>query len=186
MKLKPLRDYSEHDVIPFFALDTATGAKGTLVKVAGSGFINNAAHGIAYNLNSSTKNVYTPRWEVKAKVTRTSSGEYPLGFILYDVKETSSFGTPYMHDPQRKLEAQCVVSGEGNPIVRKGLFMVGDLPTGGLHPLPGRVVVQSTTEPGQWAVAAAGTAGAFGVFLGAYDSDNYALVSVDFNNVFGA
>lgn len=182
MKLKPFRDYSEHDVINLFALDTATGEIGTLVKVAGSGFINGSSHGVAYNINSNLKNVYTPRWEVKAKVTRTASGEKPLGFLLYDVKETNFQGISFAYDPVRKAEAQVAISGEAVPVARKGTFLVGDLPTGSgyLTPIPGRVAVSD--DNGAWKVAAAGTSNAFGVFLGIPDADGYTLVAVDFNN----
>lgn len=178
MKLKPFRDYSEHDVINLFSLDTANGEAGLLVKVAGSGFINNRVHGIAHNMNPHTPNVFTPRWEVKPKVTRTTTGEAPLGFTLYPVRE-DLFGFPNAYHRQLQNEAQAVVSGDAVPVIRKGLFLVGELPSGQV-PAVGKVAVPGPT--GSWAVANAGTAKAFGVFLGSPDADGYTLVAIDFNN----
>ena len=178
-KLKPFRDYSEHDVVNgIFSLDTQTGALGTLVKIAGSGFIN-GNNELFTNINSTIPNVYTPRKSTVAKVTRTTSGDRPFGFLLYDVKEVNFQGVSFAYDPARKAEAQCVISGEAVPVVRKGLFLVA-VPTGQL-PAPGKVLVADNTTAGEWACASAGTAKSFGVCLGSPDADGYTLVAVDFN-----
>jgi hypothetical protein len=180
MKIRPLNDYSEHDVINFFALDTATGAAGTLVKVKGSGFLNDANLTISQDM-STIKNAYIPRWEVPHKVTRVSSGELPLGFLRFEVKEVNFEGVSFKHDPTRKAEAQVVCSGEAVPVVRKGLFLVGDWPSGQV-PLPGKAVV--ALDNGDWGVrsaSASGDANVFGQCLGALDSKGDALVVVDFN-----
>jgi hypothetical protein len=188
MQLKPFRDYSEHDVVNLFAVQGYSSLPlGTLVTITGSGWVNNANWGIAYNINPTTNagNVYTPRWEVKSKVIPLDSGSNPsgapLGFTLYDVLEYNFQGVSFLYDPTRKEEAQAVVSGEAVPIARKGLFLVGGFPTGAGYttPAPGLVTVPSTT--GSWAVAPAGTKGAFGLFLGGPDADGYSLVAVDFN-----
>jgi len=188
MLLKPFRDYSEHDVVNLFAVSGVSQlAKGTLVTVVGSGFVNNASWGIAYNINPLTNNgnVYTPRWEVKAKVAVADSGNasgLALGFTLYDVQEYNFQGVYFLYDPVRKEEAQAVVSGEAVPIVRKGLFLVGGFPSGVAAPVAGSLATLGAT--GSWNVVAQGTTGVkpFGVFLGAPDADGYSLVAVDFNH----
>ena len=180
-KLKPFRDYSEHDVINgLFALDTATGALGTLVKISGSGFVGGINETFT-NINTTVPNVYTPRKSVTARVTRAASGDRPIGFLLYDVKEVNFQGVSFAYDPARKAEAQCVLSGEANAIVRKGLFLVA-IPTGSL-PAAGKVLVTDSAVAGEWGVAAAGAAKSFGVCLGSPDAQGYTLVAVDFNKV---
>jgi len=179
-KLKPLRDYSEHDVIPFFSLVEPNAPLGLLVTITGSGFVNGQAHGISHNLNANQPNVFTPRWEVKAKVTACPAGQMPLGFTLYEVKENGGFyNKPLMYDSAARWDGQYVISGEGVPICRKGLFLVNIPGTGAAAPKPGMVTVAGPT--GEWAAAADGTANAFGKILGAPDADGYTLVAVDFN-----
>lgn len=179
-KLKPFRDYSEHDVNNLFALNSATGAKGSPVVIDGSGFINNKSFGTAYNLTDQP-NVYVPRYEVKSKVRLAASGEKPFGIMLYDVKEVNQFGYPLMFDSTRKAEAQAVVSGEAVSVVRKGMFVVGPFASGEV-PAPGKVAVVKGT--GDWGVAdptASGynSNGTFGEFIGAKDADGYAPVYIN-------
>lgn len=187
MLIKPFNDVSEHDIVNLFAVSGVSSLPlGTLVTVVGSGFVNGASHGIAFNINPTTNNgnVYTPRWEVKAKVAVCDSGNasgVPLGFTLYQVQEYNFQGVSFLYDPVRKVEAQAVVSGEAVPVARKGLFLVGGFPSGTSAPVPGSLATMGAT--GSWNVVPQGTTGlhAFGVFLGAPDADGYSLVAVDFN-----
>lgn len=182
MLLKPLRDYSEHDVVNFFSLNELTGAKGSIVKIVGNGFISDSNKGIASDLASIASNdAYSPRYEVTAKVGFAGASEVqkPFGMMLYDVKEVNQFGYPLLYDKQRKLEAQAVVSGDAVPIVRKGIFLV--------KPDSGTPAAGSGIAPAAGGAAkvvdlkvAAQSSGAFGEFLGTADTDGYALVSLNF------
>lgn len=187
-KLKPMRDYSEHDVNNFFTLADPTGAKGTLVTILGSGFVNNASQGIAYNLFPNVPNVYSPRFEVKAKVRQSVSGEKPFGMTLYDTLEVNQFNYPLLYDPVRKAEAQAVVSGEAVPIVRKGLFLVQVVSGSGIAtPQPGTAAVVYGTGQfgvgGLYVQVSSGVSGhnpaAFGEYIGAADADGYAPVYIN-------
>lgn len=180
MKIRPFNDRSEHEEINLFALDVATGARGLLVKVAGSGFQNTNAPVSCFDTVPSINNAYIPRWAVPHRVTACGSGQAAMGFLLYDVKEFGFEGRHLIHDPIRAAEAQAVASGQAVPIATKGLFLVGDLGSG-VVPLPGKYAIPSNAGDGSWAVSATKTSVAFGKWLGALDTDGYALVKVDFD-----
>ena len=97
MNIKPFQDYSEHNVVNLFALDTATGSKGTPVAIATvSGWTNSQALTQTNTLpyNPASNRYYSPRWAVVATVRKAVTGEKPFGIQLYDVKETDQFGGP--------------------------------------------------------------------------------------------
>lgn len=184
MLLKPFRDYSEHDVVNLFALNVETGAKGSVVKIVGNGFVNNNSYGIAKDINGGVlgaNDSYSPRYEVKAKVGFAGAAETskPLGITLYDVKEVNQWNYPLIYDKARRDEAQAVVSGMAVPIVRKGIFLVkpdaGVAGIGsGLAPAAnGGTTVVDLSKAVQ-------CSGAFGEFLGVADADGYALASLNF------
>ncbi|NJO59158.1 MAG: hypothetical protein HC836_12725 [Richelia sp. RM2_1_2] len=192
-KIKPFRDYSEHDVVNLFSLDTATGDMGLLVKIKGDGWKNNDNHGIAWN-EFEIKNVYSPRWEVKSKVTVTTSGDRAFGMTLYKVLEENQFGYPLRYDPVRLQEAQAVVSGQAVPILRKGtvLYNFGTVTgVGAVNPGPGSGLIPSTTVNGGLAVvhglnqtlsggSVVRITNLVGECLGKKDADGYALINLDF------
>lgn len=172
--LKPLQNYSEHDVINLFAFTGANLDKGAVVKVNGEGFINGQQLEVASN-ESPTTRAYSPRWAVKAKVGLAGSGDYPLGITLRDVKEENQFGYPLRFDPTRKAEAQAVVSGEAVPVLRKGevLYNVG---TGVTSVGSGAAV--GATE-GALTITTPDASNKIGTFLGNPDDDGYALLSIN-------
>lgn len=177
MKLKPFRDYSEHDVVNLFALTTASGDAGQAVKVA-VGWKNNDIHSFS-NMNSQIPNVYMPRHSVNARVALTVSGDAkPFGMLLYGIREKGYLDYPLIFDTVRKEEMQVVVSGEAVPIVRKGLFLVSGFAG---TPNIGSGVSPSDSNAGEWKVTN-GTAAAnnFGEFLGPVDAQGFALVQVNF------
>lgn len=179
--LKPFRQYEEVDVINLFALDAASGDKGSLVTVKGSGFVNNQSDFDTTSLTTHG-NVVSWRMSVPYKIQLAASGATAttiLGMMLYDVREVNFLGVPLIWDRVRKEEAQCVVSGEAVPVVTKGLFLVsGNWGTGaGQAGVPGvgSGAVASNSGDGSWKVVAAGTSGSIGRFLGAADADGFAL-----------
>ncbi len=202
---KPLRDYSEHDVINLFKLNTATGSKATPVVISNSGWNTSVAlpkvfSNLANGQNNG--NTYSPRWEIYPAVRAAASGEKPLGLTLYDTREVNFLGYPLLYDKQRRDELQAVVSGQAVPIVRKGLFHLGPFSTGDQNdPAPGKFLAIGTG--GQFAVVnsrlsasgttsgLAGTTGVsgiaipgtglpvFGEFMGGLDADGYALCYIN-------
>lgn len=187
MRLKPLNNLDEHDTYNFFALNTATGSKGTPVVIVGSGWNNSDA---PMNISatqlvgnpSNLPNVFTPRWEIKARVRAAVQGEIPFGIQLYDVLENNQYNYPFLYDEQRRIERQVVLSGQAVPITKKGLLLVGPWPSGiPADPAPGLFVTVSGT--GQWQVSASLSgvrpSGAFGEFIGSKDNDGYAPVVIN-------
>lgn len=189
MTLKPLQSIDEHDVINFFALNTATGSRGTPVIIL-SGWNNSQNLNISNtqlvgNSNFYSANIVTPRWEVPARVRACVSGEKPFGIQLYDVLEVNQWGYPLIYDKQRREELQAVLSGMPVPIARKGLMLVGPFTTGSgfITPAAGTFAIVGAGT-GQWA-AIAGVSGekpaginAFGQYLGGLDAQGFAAVSV--------
>lgn len=179
--LKAYRDYSEHDVTNgLFKLNTATGSKGTPVVINGSGWNSSLNLTVAQNLAAGLNggNSTSTRWQVPAEVRAAVSGEKPFGITLFDTLETGPFGTPFMWDKQRRIEKQVLISGEAQPIVHKGLFLVGPFQTGETPGVGKFLVVRAT---GEYGVATGSTvpATAFGRFLGPKDSDGYALAHIN-------
>lgn len=190
MNLKPLNNLDEHDTYNFFALEGATGAKGTPVVIVGNGWnnsdspLNISSTSLQGNpANTLTTNVFSPRWEIKARVRPAVSGEIPFGIQLYDVKEKNQWDYSLVYDKQRRQEAQAVLSGQAVPITKKGLLLVGPFPTGaGLQdPAPGKFAVVRGT--GDWGVLGSTSgvrpSGAFGEFIGTKDNDGYAAVIIN-------
>ena len=180
MPLKPFRQYSEVDVLNFYKLNTATGAKGTPVVISNSGFNGtNGAPTVFSNLASALNNgnTYSPRWEVYPAVRAAVTGEVPMGITLYDTLEVNQFGYSYLYDKQRKAEKEAVVSGEAVPILTKGVLNVY-IGTGGYTAAPGRFAIVGNT--GAFASAATSTTtGVFGKWLGCPDTEGYAPLIFD-------
>ena len=185
MNIYPFQDYSEHDVVNLFTLNTPTGAKGTPVVIATTGGYNSTQAILQTNTlpyNPSSNRYYSPRWSVQATVRAAVTGEKPFGVQLYDVKETTQFGTPAIYDPVWCAENQCSVSGWPVPILRKGMLLVGPFGTGDNQPNSVRWAAVKAT--GDWGVmetpsGGAVPTGAFGRFLGGKDSNGYALVDIN-------
>lgn len=180
--LKPLNNLDEHDTYNFFALNTATGAKGTPVVIS-NGWNNAqdmAISSTALQGNPNSVNIFTPRWEVQARVRAAVSGEKPFGVTLYDTLEHNQYGTSLLYDKQRREELQCALSGQAVPITRKGLLLVGPFTTGEGVAAGKYAVVKGT---GDWGVASAvsgaAPAAAFGEFIGGIDNQGYAAVIVN-------
>lgn len=189
MNLKPARQYSEFDVLPYFALNTATGSKGTPVVISNSGVnTNNSTPTVHSNLAAGLNkgNTYSPRWEIYPRVRAAVSGEKPIGITLYDTLENNQFNYPLLYDKQRREELQAVLSGQAVPILCKGVVTVGPFAAGETpHPSGKFLAVKGTGDLGVTTLTS-GTSGvapanAFGRFLGSKDSDGYAMVQFDCN-----
>ena len=178
MKLKPFRDYQEHDVINLFAFNAASGNRGALVSIVGpSGYI--SSQDLVTTSLTAEANVVSLRYSVASKVRYATSGEGKgevLGMMLYDTREYDYLGRPLIYDPTRKSEAQAVVSGEAVPVVRRGLFLISGMVG---SPGPGSGAQAADNDSGDFKVLGAGNANSVGTFLGATDNDGYALFLLD-------
>lgn len=203
--LKPYRQYSEMDVLNHASLHNETGRKGSLVSwFDNSGIcMDRAAYSVFSNLASTftttSNNAYSPQYRVLNRVKLATSGERPIGMMLYDALSTNLFGTNYRYDAVRAKERECVSSGDPMPIVQRGYFLI-NVGTGTTVNATGSYLAVSDSVAGAYRVvdggppnvvpgsitgaANTGLLGAntpIGKFQGTKDSDGYALVYIDCN-----
>ena len=189
-KLRPFRDYDEHDVLNLFAYDT-TGlnagsisiTKGSLVKIA-TGWKNydsgvELGGGIEFIGGAGTlqpTNVVSQRYGVTAKVVTSTTGETPIGMMLYDVKDVDENGELLKYNPRKAAEMQAVIPGQAVPVVTRGIFLVqgvlGSPTAGGVAYAGGTGQITASTGGGGIANVA------IGKFLGAPDTNSETLVKL--------
>jgi len=152
--LRPLRDYSEHDVVNFFAVENAQDANGviatagTVVKVTGNGFqpVGNTSLGggtgflgqIPVDLGGTLgipglSNVVSNRYVVTAKVAPAVANDAaPLGITLMATQELDENGEKLIFKPGKAAEKGVVVSGQAVPVLTRGVVVysgeVADFP----------------------------------------------------------
>lgn len=150
----PLRDVSEHDQIPFFSLNVNSGLAGQLVKiVTGAANPQNFDGWSNSNVGTNIGNTVSYRYEGKAKITPTVSGDTrhdALGLTLYSTLEFDENSLPLKYYPRRAKEIGAVVSGENVPVANRGLFGIWgqhvDQTMGAVQ--PGNLVVISRSGDG--------------------------------------
>lgn len=183
IKLKPLQQVSEYDVINgFFALNSNSGDEGNFVTVIGSGWVNNANDMYRFIDLTDTPNVVSQRRVLTAQVKLSTSGEDAstvLGVALKNVRSVDYLGRDLLYDDVRKTEANAVLSGEALPICKRGLFLVS-----GIEGTPGinSGIAVSNTNAGCWRAfnpAVETTVKSLGKILGKNDRDGFALAWLD-------
>jgi len=131
-KLKPFRDYDEHDVINLFAFgDSAVALGVTDVVYAGSvvkiktGWSNDdETQDMIGNVGAGYDNTVSQRWGVTADVEYCNGGsETPLGITLYDVREYDENQEALKFNPRKADELQAVLTGQAVPIATRGTFL---------------------------------------------------------------
>lgn len=153
----PLRDVSEHDQIPFFSLNTNSGQAGQLVKiVTGAANPQNFDGWSNAGVGASIGNTVSYRYESKAKITPTVSGDTrfnALGLTLYSTLETDENDLPLKYFPQRAKEIGAVLSGENVPVATRGLFGIWgkEVDQSLASPAPGNLVCISRSGDGRLA-----------------------------------
>ncbi len=171
-KLLPFRDYNEHDVLNFFALDN-TGVAGVLVSIvnfnpdSGDGYTN-IANGFAFPGTNSV------RYNTIARVTPTASGATKastLGLQIKDVREYDENGEKLLYHPDEQERLNCVISGQSVPIARKGLFTVTSAEYGSSIPAVGYYVCPSNAGLGQMAFVPPGQIATGAIVTGQYQSN---------------
>ena len=189
-KLRPFRDYDEHDVLNLFSYDT-TGlsagsisiTKGSLVKIA-TGWKNydsgvELGGGLEFIGSAGTlspTNVVSQRYGVTAKVVVSTTGETPIGMMLYDVRDADENGELLKYNPRKAAEMQVLIPGQAVPVVTRGIFLVqgvlGTPSAGGTAYAGGTGQITASTGGG-------GTVNvAIGKFLGAADTNGETLVKL--------
>ena len=131
-RLKPFRDYDEHDVLNLFSFDDAAVTldsstvvyAGSVVKIR-TGWSNTDEVQQLGDVGASYNNVVSQRYGVNAKVEYCNGGpsEVPLGITLYDVREHDENGELLKFNPQKAAELQAAISGQAVPIATKGVFL---------------------------------------------------------------
>ena len=186
-KLKPFRDYDEHDVINLFAFgDSAVALGVTDVVYAGSvvkiktGWSNgDETQDMIAPVGAEYDNTVSKRWGVTADVEYCNGGsETPLGITLYDVREYDENQEALKFNPRKADELQAVLTGQAVPIATKGtfLFASGAFVANGAAVTAGATIYASGNgqiTPTQESNATIGKA------LGAPDTDGSVLVKLE-------
>ena len=188
-RLKPFRDYSEHDVINLFAFgDHAVTLGTTDVIYAGSavkvrsGWQNTDELSFIGNVGAGYNNTVSQRYGVSAEVEYTDGGadEAALGITLYDVREYDENGEKLAFNPRKQAELQASLTGQAVPIATRGVFLMA---TGAWASSPGVVFNQDVFATGNGQITTLGakaTNNRIGRTLGNPDADGSVLVKFDF------
>ncbi len=173
--LRPLNDINEHDVLPFYTWSGNLPVnKGTFVKIVGSGLVNQNIQ-LAGAIGSTYNNVVSERWTVVPQVaTVTSTGDRPIGLLLYDGRMVDENGENLLFRPRKAAEMQCFVSGQAVPVATRGVFQysgVSGTPTAGgtayFNINDGSLTTEGRPEQ------------TVGRFLGGKDANGVAVVRID-------
>ena len=188
-RLKPFRDYSEHDVINLFAFgdkDVTLGTTtviyaGSAVKVQ-TGWSNTNELQMLGDVGAAYANTVSERYGVSADVQYTEGGadEAALGLTLYDVREYDENGEALKFNPRKQDELQSVLSGQAVPIATRGVFLMA---TGSWASSAGILQDQDVFATGNGQVTNLGakaTNNRIGRTLGGPDADGNVLVKFDF------
>lgn len=141
--LRPFRDYNEHDVVNLFAFDGQQDANGviatagTVVKVigngfqpivasttpGGTGFLGAVPVDMAGLVGAGFANTVSNRYALTSKVGAASSGDAALGITLISTQELDENGEKLIFNPRKAAEKNVVVSGQGVPVLTKGIVV---------------------------------------------------------------
>lgn len=180
--LRPNRDISEHEIIPFFSFSgTYPTLKGAPVKIL-SGFYADQAGPSSYGAVGSTyTNFISNRYGVQAQVgVCTSSGDLPIGFLLYDAKEVDENGEKLILHPDKAERMQARPSGWAIPIFRRGFVEYSG--AWAANAKGGEIAYLSNDGSTITTTGSTGTLSTkVGKFYGPMDSNGYIFVHLDVN-----
>jgi len=189
-RLRPFRDYSEHDVLNLFAFGDSAVALGTTdVVYAGScvkvktGWTNsNEVQDMIGNVGAGYANTVSQRYGVASDVEYTDGGldEAALGITLYDVREYDENGEKLAFNPRKQDELQCSLTGQAVPIATRGVFLMA---TGAWASSDGVVQDNDVFATGNGQVTILGAKAInnrIGRTLGGPSTDGSVLVKFDF------
>ena len=188
-KLRPFRDYSEHNVINLFSHIDGAVDDGIVVKhnantnwgILGwqnSDELNQLS--MLGDVGSAYDNSVSERYGVSARVDTAGTADIPIGMTLYAVAETDENGEKLIYNPRKAAEMQVVVSGQAVPLVTKGLFLYD------VGLAADTVIVGYNARVGANGVIVTGGAGAVvGRWLGNVDANGHALLQLDLHQPSG-
>lgn len=187
-RLRPFRDYDEHDVLNLFAFgDDAVSLGVTDVVYAGSvvkiktGWKNDdETQDMIGNVGAGYDNTVSQRWGVTAEVEYCNGGaETPLGITLFDVREYDENQEALKFNPRKQDELQAVLTGQAVPVATKGtfLFATGAWVANGAAVAAGASIY--TSGDGQVTPTLQGANTKIGKALGGPDSDGAVLVKLE-------
>ena len=187
-RLRPFRDYDEHDVLNLFAFgDEAVSLGVTDVVYAGSvvkiktGWKNDdETQDMIGNVGAGYDNTVSQRWGVTAEVEYCNGGaETPLGITLFDVREYDENQEALKFNPRKQDELQAVLTGQAVPVATKGtfLFATGAWVANGAAVAAGASIY--TSGDGQVTPTLQGANTKIGKALGGPDSDGAVLVKLE-------
>lgn len=125
VKLLALRDYSEHDVVPFYGYSGSIPANaGTIVKIGGSGYAFGTSNTkFLGDVGAAYQNVNSQRFGVTPYTEDCGSGDLPVGMLLFDIREYDENGEKLIFKPRKAAEMQVAISGQAVPFVTRGVFV---------------------------------------------------------------
>ena len=187
-RLRPFRDYDEHDVLNLFAFgDDAVSLGTTDVVYAGSvvkiktGWKNDdETQDMIGNVGAGYDNTVSQRWGVTAEVEYCNGGsETPLGITIFDVREYDENQEALKFNPRKQDELQAVLTGQAVPVATKGtfLFATGAWVADGAAVAAGDSIYASGN--GQVTPTLASVNTKVGKALGGPDSDGAVLVKLE-------
>lgn len=122
----PLADEDQHNILPFYSIMLNSGNAGQLVKiVTGAANPNNFDGWSSQSVGTNVANTISYRYEGKAKVTPTVSGDtrfVALGLTRLATLEFDENSQPLRYNEQRAKEIGAVRSGENVPITTRGVY----------------------------------------------------------------
>ena len=188
-KLRPFRDYSEHDVINLFAFGDDAAALGTtdviqagsVVKVK-TGWTNGNETEFLGDVGASFNNTVSQRYGVTAEVEYTDGGadEAALGITLYDVREYDENGEALKFNPRKAAELQACLTGQAVPVATRGLFLMATGAFAGANSVAINMDVFATGNGQITTVGNKDTNNRIGRTLGGPDADGSVLIKFDF------
>lgn len=150
--LLPNRDYDEHEVLPFYALN-ATGLGGQFVTFLTGGQDPLSSEGYtSQNVLGGYTNLYSKQFQVSRKVRVAAAGDTKwevAGVTLattayYDENGMPLLGMPYAHTEARGF----VQTGQAVPILKRGQLTVALSQFNGTKPVAGYPLIASGTNGG--------------------------------------
>lgn len=180
--LLPFRDYSEHEVLNFYACDSVA-TKGTLVApvkspISGSGPLNLSSSSPGFSYPDSVTNNFNLIGYVTPVINYTGVPN-AIGILLKDVREFDENGNKLVFNPRKAAEMDVIIKDtQAVPILTRGLVLINDLDTtdrGGGGGFPGIGDAAYIGNSGRMA-----TDGVLkvGKFLSAVDQNGYVLVKM--------
>ncbi len=178
-KLRPFRDYSEHDVNNLFAYDGSSATRGLVVKLDSSKGWKADQVLAADSISNSLANAVSDRHVVQSRVDMCTSGDQPFGILLYDVAETDENGEKLIFNPRKAAEMQTVVSGQAVPILTKGTVLVNGIHNPSVAAAGGTAWALDNGDIGARAANTQGDALKVGTFLGPVAANGDVLVKLE-------